>query len=86
MMDEFKVTRDEARYCRAKAIDRHTSLHPDNLCKWDKAGPAKNRAENWAKKICLNQRFRIGRCEESGGQSFPPYFFGTIGVHFSRPI
>jgi hypothetical protein len=38
MMDEFKVTRDEARYCRAKAIDRYTSLHPDNLCKWDKAG------------------------------------------------
>jgi hypothetical protein len=38
MMDEFKVTRDEARYCRGKAIDRYTSLHPDNLCKWDKAG------------------------------------------------
>jgi hypothetical protein len=38
MMDDFKVTRDEARYCRAKAIDRYIYLHPDNLCKWGKAG------------------------------------------------
>jgi hypothetical protein len=38
MMDDFKVTRDEARYCRAKAIDRYSSLHPDNPCNWGKAG------------------------------------------------
>jgi hypothetical protein len=38
MMDDFKVTRDEARYCRAKAIKRYSSLHPDNPCKWGKAG------------------------------------------------
>jgi hypothetical protein len=34
MTDDFKVTRDEARYCRAKAIKRYNSLHPDNPCKW----------------------------------------------------
>jgi hypothetical protein len=38
MMDEFKVMRDEARYCRAKAIKRYNSLHPDNPCKWGNAG------------------------------------------------
>jgi hypothetical protein len=38
MMDDFKVTRDEARYCRAKAIKRYSSLHPHNPCKWGKAG------------------------------------------------
>jgi hypothetical protein len=38
MMDDFKVARDEARYCRAKAIKRYNSLHPDNPCKWGKAG------------------------------------------------
>jgi hypothetical protein len=38
MMDEFKVTRDDARYCRAKAIKRYSSLHPDNPCKWDEPG------------------------------------------------
>lgn len=38
MMDDFKVTRDEARYCRAKAIKRYSSLHPDNPCKWGEAG------------------------------------------------
>jgi hypothetical protein len=38
MMEEFKVTRDEARYCRAKAIKRYSSLHPDNPCKWGEAG------------------------------------------------
>jgi hypothetical protein len=38
MMDDFKVTRDEARYCRAKAIKRYSSLHPDNPCKWGNAG------------------------------------------------
>lgn len=38
MMDDFKVTRDEARYCRAKAIKRYSSLHPDNPCRWGKAG------------------------------------------------
>jgi hypothetical protein len=38
MMDDFKVTRDEARYCRAKAIKRYNSRHPDNPCKWGKAG------------------------------------------------
>jgi hypothetical protein len=38
MMDEFKVTRDEARYCRAKAIKRYRSLHPDNPCRWSEAG------------------------------------------------
>jgi hypothetical protein len=38
LMDEFKVTRDEARYCRAKAIKRYDSLHLDNPCTWAKAG------------------------------------------------
>jgi hypothetical protein len=38
MMDDFKVTRDEARCCRAKAIERYGSLHPDNPCKWGAAG------------------------------------------------
>jgi hypothetical protein len=38
MMDEFKVVRDEARYCRAKAIKHYNSLHPDNPCKWGEPG------------------------------------------------
>jgi hypothetical protein len=38
MMDDFKVTRDEARYCRAKAIKRYSFLRPDNPCKWGNAG------------------------------------------------
>jgi hypothetical protein len=38
MMEDFKVTRDEARYCRAKAIQRHNSRHPNNPCKWVEAG------------------------------------------------
>ena len=38
MMDNCKVTRDEARYCRAKAIKRYNSLCPDNPCKWGEAG------------------------------------------------
>jgi hypothetical protein len=38
MMDDFKVMRDEARYCRAKAIKRYNSLHPDNPCKWGEPG------------------------------------------------
>jgi hypothetical protein len=38
MMDDFKVVRDDARYCRAKAIKRYNSLHPDNPCKWGEAG------------------------------------------------
>jgi hypothetical protein len=46
MMDEFKVTRDEARECRAKAISRYNSV-PGNSCKcrWGEAGDrAPNRA------------------------------------------
>src|SRR5262249_27708540 len=38
MMDDFKVTRDEARYCRGKAIERYNSLHPDKPCNWSKRG------------------------------------------------
>jgi hypothetical protein len=38
MMDDYKVMRDEARYCRAKAIKRYNSFHPANPCKWGKAG------------------------------------------------
>jgi hypothetical protein len=38
MMNDCKVTRDETRYCRAKAIRRYNSLHPDNPCKWNEAG------------------------------------------------
>jgi hypothetical protein len=38
MMDDFKVMRDEARYCRAKAIKRYNSLHPDNPCEWGEPG------------------------------------------------
>jgi hypothetical protein len=38
MMDEFKVVRDEARYCRAKAIKHYNSLHPANPCKWGQSG------------------------------------------------
>jgi hypothetical protein len=38
MMDDCKVTRDETRYCRAKAIKRYNSLHPDNPCKWGEPG------------------------------------------------
>jgi hypothetical protein len=38
MMDEFKVKRDEARYCRAKAIKGYNSLHPDNPCAWAEPG------------------------------------------------
>ena len=38
MMEEFKVARDEARYCRAKAIQRYNSLHLKNPCKWGNAG------------------------------------------------
>jgi hypothetical protein len=38
MMDDFKVGRDEARYCRAKAIKRYNSLYHDNPCKWGNAG------------------------------------------------
>jgi len=38
MMHDFKVTRDDARYCRAKAIKRYSSLHPDNPCNWGEAG------------------------------------------------
>ena len=37
MMGEFKVTRKEARDCRAKAINRYASV-PGNSCKWDKSG------------------------------------------------
>lgn len=46
MMDECKVTRDEARECRAKAISRYNSV-PGNSCKcrWGEAGDrAPNRA------------------------------------------
>jgi hypothetical protein len=38
MMDEFKVMRDDARYCRAKAIKRYNSLHPAKPCGWGKPG------------------------------------------------
>jgi hypothetical protein len=38
MMNDCKVTRDETRYCRAKAIRRYNSLHPDNPCKWGDPG------------------------------------------------
>ena len=38
MMDDCKVTRDETRYCRAKAIKRYNSLHPDNPCEWGEPG------------------------------------------------
>jgi N6-adenosine-specific RNA methylase IME4 len=37
MMGEFKVTRKEARDCRAKAINRYASV-PGNSCKWGKSG------------------------------------------------
>jgi hypothetical protein len=37
MMGEFKVTRKEARDCRAKAINRYASV-PGNSCKWGKPG------------------------------------------------
>jgi hypothetical protein len=37
MMGEFKVTRREARDCRAKAINRYASV-PGNSCKWGKPG------------------------------------------------
>jgi hypothetical protein len=38
MMEDCKVTRDETRYCRAKAIKRYNSLHPDSPCKSGEAG------------------------------------------------
>ena len=38
MMEDCKVTRDEARYCRATAIQRYNSLHPNNPCKWREPG------------------------------------------------
>jgi hypothetical protein len=37
MMGEFKLTRKEARDCRAKAINRYASI-PGNSCKWGKSG------------------------------------------------
>jgi hypothetical protein len=37
MMGEFKVTRKEARDCRAKAINRYASV-PGNSCKWGESG------------------------------------------------
>jgi len=38
MMKDCKVTRDQARYCRAKAIQRYNSRHPNNPCKWRDPG------------------------------------------------
>jgi hypothetical protein len=45
MMDKFKVTRDETRECRAKAISRYNSVS-GNWCNWGEAGDrAPNRAD-----------------------------------------
>jgi len=38
MKADFAVFRDEARSCRAKAIEHYNSVHPGNPCKWDKSG------------------------------------------------
>jgi hypothetical protein len=37
MMGEFNVTRKEARDCRAKAINRYSSI-PGNSCRWGESG------------------------------------------------
>jgi hypothetical protein len=56
MMDDFKVTRDEARYCRAKAIKRYSSLHPDNPCKWGEAGRYKESGEQSGEENLANSK------------------------------
>jgi hypothetical protein len=56
MMDDLKVTRDEARYCRAKAIKRYSFLHPGNPCKWGEAGRYRESGEESGEQNLTNSK------------------------------